>query len=95
MDTIIIKEKLESLRKCVLRIEEKMPANADDLIGGIDLQDIIALNLSSAVQLSVDISAYVVSCLGLSAPNTMAMVFNAIDQANIIDVITANSLKKQ
>lgn len=94
MDTIIIAEKLESLRKCVLRIEEKTPANADVLINDSDLQDIVALNLSRAVQLSVDIGAHVVSCLQLSAPNTMAMVFDALGQANIIDAITADSLKK-
>ena len=39
LDTIIISEKLESLRKCVLRIEEKTPANADVLINDLDLQD--------------------------------------------------------
>ena len=94
MDTIIIAEKLESLRKCVLRIEEKTPASADDLLHDIDLQDIIAFNLNRAIQLSVDIGAHVVSCLALNAPNTMAMVFDTLTQANIIDTITAISLKK-
>lgn len=94
MDTIIIAEKLEYLRKCVLRIEEKTPANADVLINDSDLQDIVALNLTRAVQLSVDIGAHVVSWLQLSAPNTMSMVFDALGQANIIDAITVDSLKK-
>ena len=47
------------------------------------------------MHLSVDIGAHVVSCLHLSAPNTMAMVFDALGQANITDAITAESLKKQ
>ena len=94
MDTIIIAEKLESLRKCVLRIEEKTPASANDLLHDLDLQDIIALNLSRAVQLSVDIGAHVVSYLALNAPTTMAMVFDTLAQANIIDATTAISLKK-
>lgn len=94
MDTIIIAEKLELLRKCVLRIEEKTPASANDLLHDLDLQDIIAFNLSRAVQLSVDIGAHVVSCLVLIAPNTMAMVFDTLAQANIIDTIIAISLKK-
>ena len=72
----------------------KKPANASDLLHDIDLQDIITLNLSRAVQLSVDIGAHVVSCLKLNAPNTMATVFDALVQANVIEVNIANSLKK-
>ena len=46
------------------------------------------------MHLSVDIGAHVVSCLQLRAPNTMAMVFDALAQANIIDAITADNFKK-
>ena len=38
MDRIVIEQKLESLRRCVLRIEEKCPATAEMLAQDIDLQ---------------------------------------------------------
>jgi hypothetical protein len=45
MDATLIAEKLEALRRCVARIEEKRPANAETLAADPDRQDIIALNL--------------------------------------------------
>ena len=57
MDREVIEQKLESLRRCLKRIAEKCPAESEKLINDLDLQDIIALNLSRAVQLCVDIGA--------------------------------------
>lgn len=51
MDKIIINKKLDSLYRCIQRIEEKCPANASELKANIDLQDAIVLNLSRAVRL--------------------------------------------
>ena len=94
MDKQIIVEKLESLRKCVLRIQEKCPSDAEILLQDIDLQDIISLNLSRAVQLSVDISAHLVSTLNFAVPNTMGKVFDVLAEAKVIDLNIASSLKK-
>jgi hypothetical protein len=48
MDREVVEQKLESLRRCLKRIETKCPANAEILMADCDLQDIIALNLSRA-----------------------------------------------
>ena len=50
MDRPVIEQKLESLRHCVQRIGEKCPASADILARDQDLQDILSLNLSRAIQ---------------------------------------------
>lgn len=57
MDTVVLVEKLESLRRCIRRIEAKKPDNADQLKQDIDLQDILVLNLTRAILLSVDIGS--------------------------------------
>jgi hypothetical protein len=49
MDREVIDQKLESLRRRLSRIEAKCPGDADLLMANLDLQDIIALNLSRAV----------------------------------------------
>src|SRR5207249_12175937 len=54
MDPDLISEKLESLRRCVQRVQKKCPATPEELMEDPDLQDIISLNLTRAVQLSVD-----------------------------------------
>lgn len=54
MDKIIVNKKLDSLYRCINRIQEKCPADAAELKINVDLQDVIVLNLSRAVQLCVD-----------------------------------------
>ena len=54
MDPDLISEKLESLRRCLQRVQKKCPATPEELMEDPDLQDIISLNLTRAVQLSVD-----------------------------------------
>lgn len=46
MDKMIVNKKLDSLYRCINRIEEKCPADAVELKANIDLQDVIALNLN-------------------------------------------------
>ncbi len=56
MDPLIIAEKLESLRRCVRRVEARRPATAVALANDVDAQDILALNLTRAVQWCVDMA---------------------------------------
>ena len=55
MDNELIEQKLESLRRCLQRIQEKCPSSAEVLTRDIDLQDIVSINLTRAIQLCVDI----------------------------------------
>ena len=55
MDQVILDQKLESLRRCIKRVEEKTPSHVSQLIKDEDIQDILVLNLTRAVQLCVDI----------------------------------------
>ena len=94
MDRQVIDQKLESLRRCVQRIEDKMPFGAQELQSDFDLQDIIALNLSRAVQLAVDVGAHVVSSLDEVAPNTMGQTFDILAQQQVISDALSLQLKK-
>lgn len=94
MDREIIAQKLESLRRCLQRIETKCPNDPSILISDIDLQDIISLNLSRAVQLCVDIGAHLISCMDLPPPNTMGQTFDQLEQSGLISDSLATNLKK-
>ncbi|MEE9343479.1 MAG: HepT-like ribonuclease domain-containing protein [Gammaproteobacteria bacterium] len=61
MDRDVIIEKLESLRHCLNRIEAKRPDALEQLLSDIDLQDIIVLNLTRAIQVCVDIGSHILS----------------------------------
>jgi len=85
MDPEIVKAKLESLIRCVSRIEGRKPASSDSLAGDLDAQDIIALNLERAVQLCVDIGSHLLLDYDLPSPDSMAGVFKALGKASVLD----------
>jgi uncharacterized protein YutE (UPF0331/DUF86 family) len=94
MDREVVEQKLESLRRCLQRVETKCPKDAETLAADFDLQDILSLNLSRAVQLCVDIGAHLISGLDVSPPDTMGQTFDILAQAGMLDAQLALSLKK-
>ena len=94
MDREVIERKLESLRHCLRRIEMKCPADAQTLAADHDLQDIVALNLSRAVQICVDIGAHIVSGMQVPPPDTMGQTFDLLEQAGVLSAALANLMKK-
>lgn len=94
MDRRLIEEKLEALRQCVGRIEAKRPATVKILAADPDLQDIVALNLTRAVQLCVDIAAHIIADSNVSAPETMSQAFDALVELKIIAPELADRMKK-
>jgi uncharacterized protein YutE (UPF0331/DUF86 family) len=94
MDRSVVEQKLESLRRCVQRIETKCPADAAVLIADIDLQDIVSLNLSRAVQISVDIGAHLIAGMEVPPPDTMGQTFDLLAQNGVLRNELAISLKK-
>lgn len=79
MDRLIVEEKLESLRRCLMRVRQKCPSTVDGLIEDVDAQDIVTLNLTRAVQLCVDIAAHLVSDLDeVAVPNSTGELFEVL-----------------
>jgi uncharacterized protein YutE (UPF0331/DUF86 family) len=94
MDREVVEQKLESLRRCLQRIETKCPADADNLASDFDLQDIVSLNLSRAVQLCVDIGAHMISGMNVSPPDTMGQTFDILAQSGLLTTKLSHNLKK-
>lgn len=94
MDQQLIAQKLESLRRCLLRVESKTPADLQTLLADPDLQDVIVLNLTRAVQLCVDITSHLLADTPEAAPNTMGESFTLAATLQIIAEDTAAKLKR-
>jgi uncharacterized protein YutE (UPF0331/DUF86 family) len=94
MDREVVEQKLESLRCCLRRIETKCPTDAATLVADIDLQDIVSLNLSRAVQISVDIGAHLIAGMEVLPPDTMGQTFDLLAQEGVLNIALASSLKK-
>jgi uncharacterized protein YutE (UPF0331/DUF86 family) len=94
MDTTVVLRKLESLSRCIGRLESKTPDSAEILRADIDLQDIISINLERAVQISVDIASLLLSSAKARPPVTMAEAFAALADNGIISPALSQSLQK-
>jgi uncharacterized protein YutE (UPF0331/DUF86 family) len=94
MDRDLIEQKLESLRRALQRISDKCPESAEILSRDFDAQDIVSLNLTRCVQLSVDIGSHLISCADHPPPTTMGQVFDILSSTNIITIELAERMKK-
>lgn len=81
------------MRRCLRRIETKCPADVVALTVDLDLQDIISLNLSRAVQISVDIGAHLIAGMEVSPPDTMGQTFDILAQQGVLSSALAENLK--
>ncbi len=75
-------------------METKCPTDATRLEADIDLQDIVSLNLSRAVQISVDIGAHLIAGMEVMPPLTMGQTFDILEKEGILNNELASSLKK-
>ena len=93
MDRLILEEKLESLRRCVARIDSRRADTAEALAQDVDRQDILALNLSRAVQLCVDMAVHVLAGSPRAAPHTMGESFELLAEEGLIDEALADRMR--
>lgn len=94
MDRLIVTRKLDALRRCLARVRERCPADVATLAGNPDLQDIVVLNLSRAVQISVDLALHALSSMEQPIPDTMGQAFDQLAQAGFIPADLALQLRK-
>lgn len=80
----VILVKIESIEKCVRRIEEKLSMESFDM-EDYDMQDIIVLNLQRACQQSIDLAMFLVSELSLGIPKDSVGAFGLLREEGIID----------
>ena len=94
MDRLIIERKLDSLWRCLERVRNRTPANAKDLLNDLDLQDVLVLNLSRAVQICVDLAVHILSNRKQPPPETMGKAFDLLAQEGLLETELAQRLKK-
>ena len=78
-------QKLDSIARCLTRIDAHLPKTADELWSNIDMQDIIVLNLERLVQTSVDCASCLIADRGwMPLPDSMASTFTQLSSKGII-----------
>lgn len=84
MDKRVVTAKLESMRRCLARVELKCPKSAQQLKDDVDLQDILSVNLERAVQIAVDLAVHALAARNVTAPKTMAEAFLVLQSLGLL-----------
>lgn len=94
MDKIVLEKKIDSILRCLNRIETRLPKTEMDFFNDYDAQDVVILNLTRAIQLSVDIATHSLSTTQASVPPTMADAFVNLERTHIITAEIADKMKR-
>lgn len=94
MDSSLISQKLESLRRCLVRVQTRCPATAQALSQDVDAQDVVVLNLSRAIQLCTDIALHILASREQAIPQTMGQAFEALAIQQVITATLSESMRK-
>jgi len=94
MDRIVLEKKIDSILRCLTRIEQRLPAKESEFIQDYDAQDVVVLNLTRAVQLSVDIATHLLSTGNQTLPSTMSDAFVRLHREGIISEHISDKMRK-
>ncbi len=94
MDKLIVANKIDSLQRCLKRVEQRCPQNLEELLNDIDAQDVVTLNLSRAVQLCVDIALHILTSSNQPVPQTMSDAFTSLSEEKVISADLADKMRK-
>lgn len=84
MDASVSLAKLDSLRRCLRRIESRRPATLAGLLDDLDAQDIISLNLERAIQQCVDLATMRLADTDDPPPASMKEAFELLARAGVL-----------
>ncbi len=94
MDKIVIEQKIDSILRCVNRIKTRLPETLDIFTQDLDAQDVVVLNISRCVQLSVDMAMHLCTTSSNKIPQTMGQSFDMLLNMGVINDKIAIKMKK-
>ncbi len=94
MDKIILDKKIDSILRCLARIEQRLPADEETFLEDYDAQDVVVLNITRAVQLSVDIATHILATENKAVPDTMSDAFVKLHQLGLLSEQITDKMKR-
>ncbi len=93
MDDVIL-NKVATIERCLLRVEEEYAGDASNLDNDITRQDSIILNLQRACEASIDLAMHLIRRFRLGIPQDSRDGFELLVQGGKIDREMAQSMKR-
>lgn len=92
MTNDVVYNKIQTIRRCIKRIEEEYDNNPENL-ENYTKQDAIVLNIQRACEACIDLAMHVISEKKLGIPQNSRDAFELLHQNNLIDKETNAKLK--
>lgn len=94
MDSIVLEKKMDSIFRCLERLKTRLPDSKEEFLQDQDAQDVIVLNLTRAVQLSVDLAMHICANSNKQVPQTMGEAFEILLQLEVLTPAISEKMKK-
>jgi uncharacterized protein YutE (UPF0331/DUF86 family) len=88
----VILAKAATIDRCIARVAEVRGRAAGALLP-IDVEDIVVLNVTRAVQAAADLAVHVVSAEEFGLPDSVAGAFTLLEKHGVIDPALAGKLR--
>lgn len=92
MDRELIEEKVQSIGRCLQRIEAWLPPSRQGLASDLDAQDIVSVNLTRAIQVCIDTAAQAAP-RGSDPPQSMGDAFLVLARNGLLSEELARRLR--
>jgi uncharacterized protein YutE (UPF0331/DUF86 family) len=90
----VIVNKIETIRRCIIRIQEEYIGFENELDQNYTKQDSIILNLERVSQATIDLSTHIIRINSFGIPKTSRDVFEFLYQHKVISKNIAQQMKK-
>jgi uncharacterized protein YutE (UPF0331/DUF86 family) len=94
VDRAVITAKLANVKKSLDRLKEKQGAALKDFLVNRDIQDIVILNLQTAIQGCVDIASHIISDNDWGVPGNLAGLFEILREKKVITEDTEKIMRQ-
>ena len=88
----VVIAKAATIERCLARVAEVRNRDAGALLP-IDVEDIVVLNVTRAVQAAADLAAHIVAAEGYGLPDSLAAGFTLLEKQGVIEAALASKLR--
>lgn len=89
----VLYQKTNSIQNCLKRIHDTVAGDMSRL-QNLDVQDIVVLNLQRAIQLVIDMGAYIIATKRWSIPQSLKDIFVILEQNKTLSHSLSQNLQK-
>ena len=93
MSNNVVINKLETISRCLSRIEEEFQNDKQRFLNSYTVQDSIILNIQRACEASIDLAMHLISSQKLGVPQATRDAFKILEDKDIIDAQLSSNLQ--